>query len=1180
MKGRSAVPRSLLLCLALCVSLLVAGQPPSAVAATPTLPAQEGTAPALLRRLREASGGQARISYHSQTGMVRFFGTPPDRPAPRPAGLHASSTPEDAARAFLTEYGALFGLTDAACELRVMRTQSADRGRAFVRFRQVYRDVPVLGGELVVQLDQERNVVSVNGEVLPALQVNVSPQVAPEVARETALETVAKLERVARDALDASNPELWLYNPILLGAPGIPQTRLVWRSEVRSTQALPVRELMLVDAQTGAAALYFNQIDTSRYREVYDNQNNPDVGLPGSGPVRVEGQPPTGVLDADLAYDYAGSTYDFYCSVHGRDGIDNRGMRLISTVRYCDEESDRPYENAFWNGVQAVFGAGFAAADDVVAHELTHGVTDHESNLFYYMQSGAINEAFSDIWGEFIDLTNGAGNDTPAVHWLHGEDLPGGANRSLSDPPAFGHPDRMTSPYYYCGARDGGGVHINSGVANKAAFLMTDGGAFNGKTVVGLGIPKVAKIWYEVQTHLFTSASDYQDLYDCLQQACADLVGTAGITAADCRQVKNALDAVEMGQQPELCAVGEALVCTTGRSPVSLFFDDLESGSDNWTSNAAIGDDLWYRAHEYATSGRYSLWGDDPSTRNDHAVTMLNDISLPAGSNAYLHFRHAYDLEAGDASLYDGAVVEYSTDGGSTWRDAGAFFTENGYNGSVSGAYDNSLAGRRAFGGQSYGYVSSRLDLGSLAGRHVRFRFRVGSDTSVGGRGWYIDDVRIYTCSSGMPSNRAVINELDLGTPDWVEFYNPEDHAVSMIGWRLLAYRAEGTLAATYVFPTFTLSSGAYVVLREGSGTNTASELYVGSSDIPWATASGGAAALSDSAGIGIDFARWGESFVTPPWGTGWSGSNPSSPLVGSTLGRDASSIDTDRGSDWTSQLPTPGGRNSTALPICYELATSFSPCAGGYVQASPAPNCAGGLYVAATQVTLAAYPAAGYAFSYWAGSVSDTNSSITLVMDGHKAVTAHFVAVPARTYLVYMPIVLLDHYVPGPTPMPTPTATPRQPGQWIVNPSFETDEGWEIPHTDYPAGYSISRAHSGARSIRLGIASGANVYSYSSVQQAVEIPADATRADLSFYYFPVNSVADNDRIYFCILRASDDFELGCEVWMEYHQDWHVHSASLLPYAGQRIKVHVGVKNDGVAGITAVYLDDVELQVQ
>ena len=392
-----------------------------------------------------------------------------------------------------------------------------------------------------------------------------------------------------------------------------------------------------------------------------------------------------------------------------------------------------------------------------------------------------------------------------------------------------------------------------------------------------------------------------------------------------------------------------------------------------------------------------------------------------------------------------------------------------------------------------------------------------------------------------------MINELDLGTPDWVEFYNPEDYAISVNGWRLLAYRAAVTLAATYVFPTLTLSSGAYVVLREGSGTNTASELYVGSSDMPWANASGGAAALSDSAGIGIDFARWGESFVTPPWGTGWRSSNPSSPLVGSTLGRDASSIDTDRGSDWTSQLPTPGGRNSTALPICYELATSVSPRAGSYVQASPAPNCAGGLYVAGTQVTLTAYPATGYAFSYWAGSVLDTKSSVTVVMDGHKAVTAYFVTVPTRTYRVHMPIVLLDRYVPGPMPLPTPTATPRQPEQRILNPSFENEEGSELPHTDYPAGYSVSRAHSGARWVRLGIASGANVYSYSSAQQAVEIPVDATRADPSFYYWPESSMADSDRIYFCILRASDDFELACDVWMEYHQDWRVYSASPLP---------------------------------
>jgi Zn-dependent metalloprotease len=85
--------------------------------------------------------------------------------------------------------------------------------------------------------------------------------------------------------------------------------------------------------------------------------------------------------------------YDFYAVQHGRNSIDNSGMKIISTVHY-----DSGYDNAFWNGSQMVYGDayGFPLADDVVAHELTHGVTEHESNLFYYYQSGAINESFSD----------------------------------------------------------------------------------------------------------------------------------------------------------------------------------------------------------------------------------------------------------------------------------------------------------------------------------------------------------------------------------------------------------------------------------------------------------------------------------------------------------------------------------------------------------------------------------------------------------------------------------------------------------------------------------------------------------------------------------------------------------------------------------------------------------------
>ena len=118
----------------------------------------------------------------------------------------------------------------------------------------------------------------------------------------------------------------------------------------------------------------------------------------------------------DQAYEYTGDTYDFYKNNFGRDSIDGAGMTLISTVRYCTKDAEAcPYKNAFWNGQQIVFGQGFTAADDIVAHELTHGVTDYTAHLFYYMQSGAINESLSDIMGEFVDFANGKGNDTAAA---------------------------------------------------------------------------------------------------------------------------------------------------------------------------------------------------------------------------------------------------------------------------------------------------------------------------------------------------------------------------------------------------------------------------------------------------------------------------------------------------------------------------------------------------------------------------------------------------------------------------------------------------------------------------------------------------------------------------------------------------------------------------------------------
>lgn len=726
----------------------------------------------LLADLQRTTNGQAQIAYHAETGKVRFVGTDQQHPVAPPSLLPANASPEQTARTYLTTYSALFGIRDQARELNVMHTQTGEHGRNLVRFQQMYRGVPIIGGELIVQSDQRGNMLSMNGEVLPDLQLNIAPTISALSAQQTAISAVSKAYHIRSAELRASQPQLWIFNPALLGGAGLRRNTLVWRMELTAPTAdTPIREFVLIDAQHGNVALHFNQIAEAKRRYVcnannaIDNDGDPNNNCETAAQrVRSEGGPSTGIADVDLAYEYAGLTYDFYYTLFGRDSLDGQGLPLISLVKYCSSANSCPFENAFWNGQQMTYGDNYASADDVVAHELTHGLTEFTAHLFYYYQSGAINESLSDVFGELLDQSDGRGNDAPSVRWQIGEDLPIGAIRDMRNPGAFQNPDTTSSPDYYGDTDDHGGVHTNSGVNNKAAYLMTDGGTFNGHTVVGLGATKVAHIYYEAETKLMTSATDYQDLSDQLQQACRNLVGSYGITAANCQQVTAAVAATEMDQVPLNAQTAKAPMCGAGQYPQDVFFDDFERPQNGtWASSARTGANEWfypanttrYGDFTYATSGRNNLWGndqggtqDEPLAPADYSIAMTRNVVVP--SQAYLHFNHAYGFEADTSDAYDGGMVEYSTNGGTTWQDAGALLINNGYNGTLATG-ENPLGGREAFVGHSNGYGSSRANLNTLAGRSVRFRFRIGTDSITDDYGWFIDDLRIYTCGTTPP---------------------------------------------------------------------------------------------------------------------------------------------------------------------------------------------------------------------------------------------------------------------------------------------------------------------------------------------------------------------------------------------------------------------------------------------
>lgn len=718
----------------------------------------------------------ADIVRHRETGLVNWMSSVSAEPLARAAGSMRAASFTAAAGAFLNSQAPAFGLDAPGVSLSALGARGDGLGRSFARFQQRYRGVPIIGAELNVQLDGARNVVSVNGESVGDLNLSTEPDVAPGDAVSIAVRSTARAHAVEESSLTPSAPSLAIHDPRIMGGPPA-RPRLVWKVEVENQSVPKIRELVLVDAENGRVAVQFNEqphaAPPANAKQRVCDANNTSAKYPCTTAGDEDDPGSSAVTDVKNAFDYAENTYDFFARRFNRDSLDNKGLRLVSTVRLCPAGQSCPYANAFWDGKQMAYGQGFAAADDVVGHELTHGVTDFSSHLYYWYQSGAINEALSDIFGEFIDQTNSGGTDTPEVKWLMGEDVPGfGAIRDMENPPAFNDPDKMTSGLYWTSSSDSGGVHTNSGVANKATFLMTEPGdnVFNGQTVKGIGIDKSAAIWYRVNNFLLTSSSDFADLGNALNRACSDLTGTTPkkgngkpspdgkIVKANCTQVSNAVTATEMFLQPPGNAIApEAPLCSGNRVPKNVVFEKFEGAKNKFKFKYPNGD-IWSLWDEYASSNRHAVDAYDyesPLDAHDTSLTQVAGVKIP--QKAFLHFHQYRSFRTSSGTFYTGAVVEYKIGNGPWKRVTPGMFTHNSYNGTVQSnpSFPNALSGEQAFVGFSAGWTSSRIDLATLAGKTVKFRFRVATSNLWDGVWWDLDDIRIYTCV--MPKKVAAL---------------------------------------------------------------------------------------------------------------------------------------------------------------------------------------------------------------------------------------------------------------------------------------------------------------------------------------------------------------------------------------------------------------------------------------
>jgi len=354
------------------------------------------------------------------------------------------------------------------------------------------------------------------------------------------------------------------------------------------------------------------------------------------------------------------------------------------------------------------------------------------------------------------------------VRWYIGEDTDGGASRNMANPPEFGQPDSMTSKLYYAGADDNGGVHANSGVNNKAVYLMTDGGSFNKINVSGIGYAKVVDIYYDVQINYLTSGADYRDLYNAVYQSCLGLVGTSGIDLDDCTQVNKALMAVKMNESPKSTAKAQAEICPAGQEPLDIFYENFETGV-NWDSDFSDNSGGWHIDDLNEKMGRYAAWGPDYGDYGMSWWYMETGTIILTGQQVYIHFLHEYSFENYSKLYPDGGQLTYSLDGGSTWNDA-SFMIDKGakYNGTISVMGQNNPGeGQKAFVGNSSGWVSTRLNLSKdpeIAGKDLKFRFGIATDSLNSAKGWYVDEFRIYTCTAGPPAMPTSLKPADSAT--------------------------------------------------------------------------------------------------------------------------------------------------------------------------------------------------------------------------------------------------------------------------------------------------------------------------------------------------------------------------------------------------------------------------------
>jgi Zn-dependent metalloprotease len=406
------------------------------------------------------------------------------------------------AKQVLDQYGEMFGVDDPKAELGEAETVT-DKLGSHTYLTQMADGLPVYGTKIGVHISRDgKTLNAVMGSLIPDVTVSGG---APQVTRDEAIE-VAKKELPGGELVQPANLQVFAGISPSFSGPNARKAWLVWLIDEEKHAS----NEYVIDAVTGKIIGTVPKMDDAINRIVYNAHETKELHKEKA---RVEGGPASKDSNVNEAFEYTGDVYEYYLAHFDEcRSYDCQDSALESTVHFA-ETVGVPYENAYWNGKQLVFGNNYTKALDIVGHELTHGFTEHTSGLVMSGQPGALNEAFSDMIGTAIEAKKLKEEEKP-INWEMGKDLPGGAIRSLSEPSKFqellgsgdSHTDPETLSEWDATCHDNQGVHINSTIMSHAFYLIVEEWIATGGT-----IDEVAEIFYRAFRTYLSPNSTLED---------------------------------------------------------------------------------------------------------------------------------------------------------------------------------------------------------------------------------------------------------------------------------------------------------------------------------------------------------------------------------------------------------------------------------------------------------------------------------------------------------------------------------------------------------------------------------------------------------------------------------------------------------------------------------------------